>query len=84
MTRILRKKTINVTIRAPGQHARSIERRGALLRESLHKIDTQLDQEQIHDIPFPQRLIEAVFAGNASISISNATPYQGLYGRVPN
>ena len=30
------RKTIKVTIRAPGQHARFIERRGALLRESLH------------------------------------------------
>ena len=72
-----------MTIRAPGQHARFIERRGALTRESLRKIDTQLDQEFI-DIPFPQRLSEAVFAGNALISINNAKPYQGLYGRVPN
>ena len=72
-----------MTVRAPGQHARFIERRGALLRDSLHKIDTQLEHEQIHDIPFPQRLSESVFAGNALISINHATPYQGLYGRVP-
>ena len=38
----------------------------------------------IHDTPFPQRLSESVFAGNALISINHATPYQGLYGRVPN
>ena len=73
------RKTIEVTFRAPGRHARFIERRGALLRESLHKIDTQLGHEQIHDIPFPQRLSEAVFAGSALISINNATPYEGLY-----
>ena len=47
------RKTIKVTIRAPGQHARLIERRGALLRESLHKIDTQPDQETNprHSVP---------------------------------
>ena len=73
------RKSIKVTIRASGQHARFVERRGALLRESLHKIDTQLEQENIRDIPFPQRLSEAVFAGNALISINNATPYPVSY-----
>ena len=78
------RKSIKVTIRAPGQHARFIERRGALLRESLHKVDSQLETENILDIPFPQRLAEAIYAGNALISINNSTPYNGLYGRVPN
>ena len=78
------RKSIKVTIRAPGQHARFIERRGALLRESLHKIETQLQDENIHDIPFPQILAEAIFSGNALISINNATPYNAVYGRVPN
>ena len=39
---ILLEETIKVTIRAPDQHVRFIERRGALLRASLHKIDTHL------------------------------------------
>ena len=78
------RKGIKVLIRAPGMHARFIERRGALLRDALHKIDTQLAEEGITEIPIEQRLNEAVFAGNAMLSINGTTPYNALYGRVPN
>jgi hypothetical protein len=78
------KKGIKVVIRAPGQHARFIERRGALLRDILHKVDDQLKAEGITGIPFPQRLSEAVFAGNALISVNRTTPYNAVYGRVPH
>ena len=60
-----------------------IERRGALLRDQLHKTDTQLRDEGI-TLPFPQRLAEAVFAGNALLSISGHTAYQSLLGRTPS
>ena len=46
-------------------------------------MDTQCKTEGIF-IPFPQMLSEAVFAGNALISINSSTPYNALYGRVPN
>ena len=80
------RKGITVHIRAPQQHARFIERRGALLREHIHRIDSQLRTEGIPkgDIPFPQRLSESVFAGNALLSINATTPYNSIYGRVPN
>ena len=75
-------KGIKVTIRAPGMHAHFIERRGALFRNSLHLVDTQLEQEGIQDIPIDLRVGESVFAGNAMLSIKNTTPYIALYGHA--
>jgi len=79
-----KRKGIKETIRAPGMHAHFIERRGELMRQALHRIDTQLAHEGITDIPIQQRVNETVFSGNALLSINNTTPYNGLYGRVPN
>ena len=70
--------------KAPGQHAQLVERRGQALRDQLHRTDTQLRAEGITGIPFGFRLGEAIFAGNALLSIGGATPYNGLLGRTPN
>ena len=72
-----------LTIRATGKHCHYIEKRGDLLKTLLRKMGTQCTTEGIF-IPFPQMLSEAVFAGNALISINSTTPYHALYGRVPN
>ena len=75
-------KGIKVHQRAPQQHARIVERRGALLRDAIHRLDSQLEEEGL-TVPFEQRLNECVFAGNALISVNNCTPYNALYGRNP-
>ena len=67
---------------APGQHARFIERRGAMLRQSLHCLESQLMREGI-SAEFDVLLAEAVFAGNALIHIGGVTPYQCVFGRSP-
>ena len=72
-----------LTIRATGKHYHFIEKRGDLLKTLLRKMDTQCTTEGIF-VSFPQMLSEAVFAGNAFISINSSTPYHALYGRVPN
>jgi len=69
-------------VRAPQQHARYIERRGALLRQSLHVIEDQLRTEGI-TVTFPILLAEAVFAGNCLTFVGGVTPYQVVYGRQP-
>ena len=74
---------ITLTVRAPDQHARYVERRGKLLRDVIHRIDGQLQREGLTEIPFEFRLSEAVFAGNALVSVNNTTPYNAVYGRVP-
>ena len=68
--------------RAPQQHARIVERRGALLRVSIHRVQEGMEQERI-DVPFYQVLSECVFAGNALLSINGSSPYNAVYGRTP-
>ena len=70
--------------RAPQQHARIVERRGASFRDVSHRIDAQLEIGGLLDIPFEYRLAEAVFAGNALVTVNNTTPYNAVYGRVPS
>ena len=69
-------------IRAPSQHARYIERRGGLLREQMHLIESQLKESGIK-MPFKVILNEAVFAGNALLTNDGVSPYVAVYGRTP-
>ena len=52
-------------IRAKDQHARYAERRGALLRDAIHRIHSQLREEGI-TLPFSSVLSEATSAGMRS------------------
>ena len=63
------------------KHAQYIERRGALLRDTLHKITSELHSRNI-TVPFPQVLAEAVFAGNALLTVNGMTPYNAVLGRT--
>eukprot|EP00438_Fugacium_kawagutii_P025194 Skav218080 [mRNA] locus=scaffold3382:13254:23272:- [translate_table: standard] len=78
----LKRLGITLKVRAPGQHARFIERRGAILRTTLHCIESQLVREGIQ-ASMEAVLSEAVFAGNALVHVGGVTPYQCLYGRTP-
>jgi len=69
--------------RGKDQRARYIERRGALLRDIIHRIEGQLEEEGIAGILFECILAEATFCGNAMITVGDSTPYNALYGRVP-
>ncbi|CAE7210155.1 unnamed protein product [Symbiodinium sp. CCMP2456] len=69
-------------LRAPQQHARYIERRGAVLRAQMHTMEEQLEREGIV-YTFPALLAEAVFAGNSLTHVGGSTPYQAVYGRQP-
>merc|ERR1712217_421771 len=68
--------------RAKEQHIGHIDRRGALLRDTIHRIVEQCKLEHF-TMPFEQFLGDAVFAGNCLISINGSTPYMNLYGRTP-
>ena len=59
-----------------------MERRGALLRDAIHRIQGQLD-EGILGIPLECVLAEATFCGNALITVGGNSLYNALYGRVP-
>ena len=78
----LSRHTIKFVQRAKGQHVAHIDRRGALLRDTIHRIVAQLDIDGL-ELPFKQILNEAVFCGNALITVNDSTPYNAVYGRVP-
>ena len=80
----LARKGIKLHERGKSQHARFIERRGALLRDTIHKIQSQVREEGLTHISFDNILAEAVFCGNAMLSINGSSPYNAVYGRVPD
>ena len=59
-----------------------IERRGALLRDTDHWIEGQLKEEGMK-MQIGSILAEAVFCGSALLSINGSSPYNAVYGRVP-
>ena len=73
---------IEVRQRAPGQHARLVERRGAILRHAMHCMEEQLRRDEVL-VPFSQLLAEAVFSGNALVTYNGASPYNARFGTQP-
>jgi len=69
--------------RAQNQQVAYIDRRGALVRDAMHKIVEQLKVEKIK-MPIKFVLSEATFCTNAMVTVNNSTPYNCVYGRVPH
>eukprot|EP00959_Pyramimonas_sp_CCMP1952_P181136 3787626-Pyramimonas_sp.AAC.1 len=61
---MLANKGATLRVRAPGQHATSIESRNGILRGALHMIEQELNR---HNIPvvFTRVLAEGIFVINA-------------------
>ena len=68
--------------RAPQQHARYIERRGAMLREQWHRSKSQLQLEGVA-ADNDKLLSECILAGNCLVAVGGSTPYNALFGRQP-
>ena len=75
-------KGITKRTSAPGQHVRICDRRTQVLRDTVHKISSQLSEEGI-SLPLSRVLAEATYAGNALTSIRGVSPYTAVLGRVP-
>ena len=67
---------------AVNQHPRIADRRVQILRGSIHKIMTQLNQDGIA-MPFKRILAEATFVINAVSNTSGVSPYVAVMGRAP-
>ena len=80
--RLKRTGTI-LKIKGKDQHARYVERRGAVLRHSLHVAQTQADREGLN-ITFKELLAHCTFAGNSLTHVGGVTPYQVVMGRQPS
>ena len=72
---ILAHEGCKLCVRAPRQHARHIERRGAMLRLSMHCTEDQLKKELIK-YTYIMLLAMCTFAGNALTYVGGHTPYQ--------
>ena len=57
----LARKGIKLHPRGKDQHARYIERRGALLRDTIHRVEGQMKEEGLAGVPFESILAECVF-----------------------
>ena len=57
--RYFARKGIQLQTRGKEQHAPHIERRGALLRDTIHKIESQIKEEGL-TVPFASILADAV------------------------
>ena len=68
--------------RAKHSKAWVVERHNEILRNALHKCQTQLAIEG-HDLKFSHVLADGVFSKSAPFSIGEGIPYIALYGRVP-
>ena len=82
-TEYLARRGIKLHVRGKDQHARHVERRGALLRETIHRVESQMREEGLVGVPFVCVPAECVLAGNAMLTVGGSTPYNALYGRVP-
>ena len=79
----LKRRGITIDIRAPRQHARFIERRGAILRRSMHTTEEQMLREGL-TVQFDTLVANAFFAGNALTHVGGVTPYNVVFGRQPH
>lgn len=66
-----------------GSHAQIVERHHELVRQTFHRVKSQLLSENIEAVP-EQILSESIFAHNALVTVHGNTPYVGLLGRTPN
>eukprot|EP00959_Pyramimonas_sp_CCMP1952_P285147 5962028-Pyramimonas_sp.AAC.1 len=76
-------KGATLRIRAPGQHATSIESRNGIFRGVLHMIEEELNR---HNIPvaFTRVLAEGIFVTNAFTLYNGVSPCQAHTGRRPS
>ena len=75
-------KGITKRTSAPGQHVRICDRRTRVMRDTVHKITTQLAEEGIA-VPLSRVVAEATYAGNALTSFKGVSPFTAVLGRVP-
>ena len=66
---------VRLVVRPKDTHARYIERRGAIFRDCVHRLVTQCNVDGLN-VPFERVLAEAVFAGNALLTVNGSTPVQ--------
>ena len=67
---------------APGQHTRVVDRKIQVLRDTIHKLGSQLHEEGL-PVPFSRIAAESTYALNALSSVNGMSPYAAVLGRIP-
>ncbi len=67
---------------AKNAHAAIVERHHQVLRDTIHKIKDQADQEGLM-LPIDDIVAEAVLSKNAFTKVGDFSPYQAVLGRTP-
>ena len=73
---------VTLHFKAPRQKAWLVERHNEILRQALHRTETQVKQESLIS-SFQWVLAIVTFMHNALICINGSTPYNALFGRQP-
>ena len=71
-----------IKTKAPNEHAQMVERHHELFRQTLHRVEDQLNEEGVK-VPFDVIVAECIFAKNALLTIGRETPYRAVMGRDP-
>ena len=82
LQKMLQQKGVKWQLRSVRQHAVYIERRGAILRDTIHKLKTQADHNN-RNYTFESIVAEAVYAGNALLQHNGYSPHTAVFGRTP-
>lgn len=78
----LKRESIKLEVRTPGQHVQYFEHRGAILRHTMHVEEEYCKKEGL-TVSAQMLLAMCVFCGNALVSTGGTTPYQAVFGRQP-
>ena len=60
-----------------------LDRKIAVLRDTLHKLTSQLDEEGL-ELPLVRILSDATYALNSLTSVNGCSPYTAVLGRMPS
>ena len=71
----------SIRLKAVGQHASTVERHNALLRDVIHKILGQLQTENL-EVGIEEFVASAVVAKNSMLEYGGHAPYTAVLGRI--
>ena len=75
-------RAAELRVRAPGQHATTIEARSGILRMTLHLIEEDMKRASV-PFNFTRILADAIFACNAFTFYNGSSPCNALTGLLP-
>ena len=76
------RRGVKLKLKAPRQHAQSVEQHHEILRQQLHRMEPQATEDGLR-VNFAEMLSEAVYAKNVLLCVGNHSPFEAVLGRTP-